>query len=437
VPVKVLVAVAGALMIFLGLVAPGLAAGLGLLALVPSPHAFLDPGFRPAGLEVSTAQTAFVLAAMLPLMLRTPHRRWISPPIVAYGLALLGSYTLADFHPELGLLQPVRSFAALTLGPLLFSIGLSLCLARRLLALMALLPLMGVMAGGALTLGGAHDLISTSWGAFRLQGAGIPTHLAMLGLTGLFASLVLARGERAWLWVAGLDLAITLLTATRAFSVAALLLVSVAGFAELRPMLRRGPGVLAPAFGLCAVVAVLVSIAAPNLVERFSDTGAEVHAINTSGRIEAWHFYYGEGRESPWFGRGLGASTVANQGDIHPAFRVPHNEYLRLFVDSGIVGAALILIAFGLVLRRALRSMPRSWRLVPAAYIGLFALLSFVDNTFSAQQYAVPFWLGLNAAGRACELSRSGSGIGARMLAVPWAAPGRGPCRGPVLPALR
>jgi O-antigen ligase len=440
-PVKVFAAAAGAVMIFVGLVTPGLAAGVGLLALVPSPHAFLDPELRLAGFEVSTAQTAFVLTAMLPLLVRTPHRRWISPPIAAYLLALLASYTLADFHPELGLVQPLRSFAALALGPLLFSVGLSRHLARRLLALLALLPLVGVMAGATLTLAGVHDLVSANWGVFRLQGAGIPTHLAMLGLTGLFAGIVLARNVRAWLWVVGLDLAVTLFTGTRAFSAAALLLVGVAGFAELRPMLRRGPGVLVPAFGVCAVVAVLVLTAAPNLVKRFADTGAEDHAINTSGRIEAWNFYYAEGRESPWFGRGLGASTVANQGDVHWAFRVPHNEYLRLFVDAGIIGGALILVAFGVVLRRALQRMGPSWKLVPAAYVGIFMLLSVVDNTLSAQQFAVPFWLGLNAAGRVCERSGPGSsqGVGHRHrrdLGGRWAPYHRGRSRARIMPAL-
>ncbi|MCI0710622.1 MAG: O-antigen ligase family protein, partial [Chloroflexi bacterium] len=64
--------------------------------------------------------------------------------------------------------------------------------------------------------------------------------------------------------------------------------------------------------------------------------------IHTSGRLDAWERYWTDAKVNLVFGRGLGAGTVVNEG-INTAFEVPHNEYLRLIVDGGFVGLAIML----------------------------------------------------------------------------------------------
>lgn len=115
--------------------------------------------------------------------------------------------------------------------------------------------------------------------------------------------------------------------------------------------------------------------------------------IYTSGRLDAWERYWTEAKDNLVFGRGLGAGTVVNEG-IDTAFEVPHNEYLRLIVDGGLVGLAMMLVAYGYLFYHAYQHQhePRAALMMLVA-IGLFVVLAFLDNPLIAQQISIPFWL--------------------------------------------
>jgi hypothetical protein len=115
--------------------------------------------------------------------------------------------------------------------------------------------------------------------------------------------------------------------------------------------------------------------------------------IYTSGRLDAWERYWTEAKDNLVFGRGLGAGTVVNEG-IDTAFEVPHNEYLRLIVDGGFVGLAIMLTAYGYLFHRAYqRQREPHAALMMLVAIGLFAMLAVLDNPLVAQQISIPFWL--------------------------------------------
>jgi teichuronic acid biosynthesis protein TuaE len=126
------------------------------------------------------------------------------------------------------------------------------------------------------------------------------------------------------------------------------------------------------------------------------ETGGQGN-VNTSGRSVAWDFLLEEAMENPLFGRGLGAGTivggqVTSEGEIvNPAFRAPHNEYLRMFVDGGVVGTLLILLGFGIVFRRILQSVRAESKLYLATFLFGFAVYSLTDNTLSTIQFFIPF----------------------------------------------
>ena len=85
------------------------------------------------------------------------------------------------------------------------------------------------------------------------------------------------------------------------------------------------------------------------------------------------------------FGRGLGAAEhVAYQG-------LPHNEYLRLLVDGGLVGAALYAIAILIWIWRVLDVVrPAERRFVCALFLALGAY-AFTDNVLIMPAGMIPF----------------------------------------------
>ncbi|MUG96763.1 O-antigen ligase family protein [Scytonema sp. UIC 10036] len=104
---------------------------------------------------------------------------------------------------------------------------------------------------------------------------------------------------------------------------------------------------------------VTVSYLALNYVEpirsRFNEVGdnATVNGIrvNTSGRNEAWPVAYTSALESPWIGKGPGSVSNALK-PLGPAFTHPHNDYLRIFHDYGLIGFVLWFFGYwGLIVK--------------------------------------------------------------------------------------
>jgi O-antigen ligase len=108
-------------------------------------------------------------------------------------------------------------------------------------------------------------------------------------------------------------------------------------------------------------------------------------SINVSGRDDLWALMMTGIRESPFFGHGLGASQSRIEQAFNGAISHPHNDYLRLAFDFGLVGLGLwavgMLATFTLVLRTMRNA--RSERLPAASLLGLLAMLltMVTDNT--------------------------------------------------------
>lgn len=113
-----------------------------------------------------------------------------------------------------------------------------------------------------------------------------------------------------------------------------------------------------------------------------------VGGVSMSGRGLIWLRTFRHAAQAPWIGHGTGSSvhflaTEVNVGVIHP-----HNEYLRVFHDLGLVGLTVLLAAAWLILRRVLRvhrgaTTPegKEWALAAGlAFAGFLGSMVF-DNT--------------------------------------------------------
>ncbi len=167
-------------------------------------------------------------------------------------------------------------------------------------------------------------------------------------------------------------------TYTRSAWIAALLGVLVVGIIQSKRMIA-----------LMWIGVIVIALAVPSASARFQDLGTETRASGTAGnsliwRVEYWRQALALGGD-PVTGIGLGAvSTLTNQG------KEPHNDFIRAFVETGVVGlAAYLWLLFEMVVlarrsvRRAAPGFPRAVAAGFAGSLAAFILLSMVSNVIT------------------------------------------------------
>jgi O-antigen ligase len=198
-----------------------------------------------------------------------------------------------------------------------------------------------------------------------------------------------AVGRRRAYWVVAAAILLTLLSLSRSAFAAQLVLVGLAWVD-----LRNFRGWLTAAGAGAAVIAV--ALAAVFLYEPlhhrfFHGDTANVggFSLNVTGRDALWSANWGWFKQRPLIGHGAGASDrLTNALPFHGAGH-PHNDYLRILVDYGIVGLLLWIMAYLALLRltwrrwQAVRGMGAYAEHVHAAaflvLVGI-ALTMIVDN---------------------------------------------------------
>ena len=132
---------------------------------------------------------------------------------------------------------------------------------------------------------------------------------------------------------------------------------------------------------LLPVALVLMPGAVVDRVTFGFDGGAE--AVSNGRMDEIWRPVIPELFNSPIWGNGLGAImwSAPMQAEILPQVAHPHNAYLEVLLDVGVVGALLVL-AYWIVTWRDFRRLARDERLAPelqgffeGAAAGLLAFL--------------------------------------------------------------
>jgi O-antigen ligase len=196
-------------------------------------------------------------------------------------------------------------------------------------------------------------------------------------------------GRRWAYWVVAAAVVLTLLSLSRSAFAAQLVLVALAWF-DLRNfrgwLTAVGAGIVVLALAISAVF-----LYAPLHHRFFHGDTAQIggFSLNVTGRDALWSANWGWFKERPLIGHGAGASdrlteTLPDRGAGHP-----HNDYLRILVDYGIVGFVLWITAYLALLRltwkrwQAVRGT-RVWteHVHAAAFLVLvgIALTMIVDN---------------------------------------------------------
>ncbi len=177
-------------------------------------------------------------------------------------------------------------------------------------------------------------------GFYEARNVGILAWLAMA------VSVPLAvQSRRALVVPALLVVTCTLSLSRTSIAVCLLLALGLALRPEQRGTVRR----IAVSAAVVAVLGILAVTQFPPLRDRFLHNDNERIAglpIGTSGRLNIWRVVWDSIEQSPIYGHGVGTAMGLVSDTFGPAYIAhPHNDYLRLWHDFGILGLLLWLSA--------------------------------------------------------------------------------------------
>ena len=244
-------------------------------------------------------------------------------------------------------------------------------------------PVLAVLACVPLALSGLRPLFVESGGA-RLAGLGHPAFLAGVCLPAIYACLIEVyrrgrNGDVLLLAANGLVLLLTGARAPLAYAVAVSVLTLLAVPSPVFPPHRR------------RLLLLLGGLAAPLLVLFAGDLTAvrlfnlvETEAGDLSGRNLLWPAFANAAAQSPWIGWGIGAGNWVIPPDSAVARLLQtwaaHNEYLRMEVEGGQIGLALLIALFVLWVMQGTRRLPVPERRIMRLAFAAFACNAATDN---------------------------------------------------------
>jgi hypothetical protein len=298
-------------------------------------------------------------------------------------------------HPGLTVVDSVRSLAG-SVAPFAF------CLSRpprvwadAIIRATCWLPVISLVGGLILYVTDQRPLFVES-GGWRLAGLGHPAFLAGVCLAAVYACLIrVYRGQgRGGLILLGANLTILVLTGARA-PLAYGVFVTMIAFAVIRSPNLQGRRRWLPL--LCAATLLpLVGLLDHTLSGiRLFNLLASNDTTDLSGRDLLWPPFEAAAEQSYWFGWGLGAGNVIIPPESEVAQQLKtwaaHNEYLRMEVEGGQVGRALLVIAFAAwaVVRTA--RLPQAERHIIRLIFIAFAAHAVTDNVLISTPASVLF----------------------------------------------
>jgi hypothetical protein len=333
-------------------------------------------------------QQLLLIAALAANAVRYGVRRQIASwPLLAVLLLLVQSRLLADLDPPLTIAPMTIAALGLALPWSLPEVAVEPGMRARYALLIALLPCLCVALGLALHAAGLHTAYTSStyrW--LRLHGASNAGWLACLALVGFAIALHEAiRTRRAgFAYLAGINVVIGVLTGGRMGVGAGVVFTIVYCLLDerIRARLRRARW---SRIGLGLATLLLLGWLVTQSYHEPEDS------LDMSGRDTIWAGYFEQFRQSPTFGHGIGATEL-----ITNYFKLPHNVYLRLLVEGGVVGFLLYAGALVLWARQLnARIDPSERAFVHALWLAL-AVYALTDNILTMPPVLMPFvYLGL------------------------------------------
>lgn len=252
------------------------------------------------------------------------------------------------------------------------------------------LPSISVIIGILIERENINRVFRFDLGTARLQGALTPAVLALLCVSAAVASLVWQRKNGMSDWMLTLNFLICILTGTRISSLLFLGIISFSILMEIRNGLTKYSIILFVGFSMAALVG------SASLVSRLKNSNINSNS-GSSGRATAWKFYSSFLRENLYFGNGFGFSSQVNRqlapSNVSSAFESPHNSFLQLLLDIGIVGSITLLLIFIFFWRSQSKLVVSSYQgSLNSFYIFMPFAFGF-DNYVNSPHFNIPVFL--------------------------------------------
>jgi O-antigen ligase len=309
-------------------------------------------------------------------------------PLLAVLLLLLESALLANRAPQLSAARMAIAALGLALPWGLPAVAVEPGTRARYALLLALLPCLCAVLGLALQAAGLYAAVTgSSTRVLRLQGASNAGWLVCLAFAGFAIALHEAlRGRRLdFAALAAVNVALAVLTGGRMGIGAGV--VFAATYCLLDDRITTGTARLPRwlvGFGLLAAAVLFGWL----LVETYHEPA---DMLDPSGRDVIWARCLEQFRQSPIFGHGIGATAL-----VRSYFSLPHNVYLRLLVEGGVVGFLLYGAAILLWGRRLLARIDPGERAFAKALLLALAVYALTDNLLTMPPALIAFfYLGL------------------------------------------
>ena len=255
-------------------------------------------------------------------------------------------------------------------------------------------PVVAVAACLPLAVVGLRPLFVDGGGA-RLAGLGHPAFLANVCLPAIYACLIqlYREGRRGDLLLLIANGVILVLTGARAPLFYAVAVCGLSLF-SIRSRLFAARDRAALVLSALAVVPLLVVFAgAFSEVRLFNVMVNETG--NLSGRDLLWPEFEAAAARSLWFGWGIGAgnAVIPPHSEIVQQMHTwaAHNEYLRIGVEGGLVGQALLIGLFAAWVLFRSRDLPESDRRIMRLAFIAYAGLAATDNVLISTPACVMF----------------------------------------------
>jgi O-antigen ligase len=346
------------------------------------------PGLDPTG----ALAILFILVAFVWMLTRMREGRK-SPPMSIHRVCLI-LFALAGFlsvidsaSPSISLLEAIRITAVVTMLAVLEVMLVNREMIQKLIASIYISAIVPV--GYTLFNVVIHHSQFTSGGVSRFEGTfsqpnPFAIYLTLLIIMGVALLPHLAQKKQIAMSVLLVGSVICLyFTFTRSAWIATLLGVFVVALLAKRRMTL-----------VVMVAGVMVSLVVfPTILQRFADLGTSTSAAGYASNSLSWRFdYWGEvlplANKDPITGIGLDMSSLETSQQ-----KEPHNDFLRSYVETGIIGTLAylaLLISMGVVARQAMKftrrrplSYERSVAVGFAACVMAFVVLSIVSNVIT------------------------------------------------------
>ena len=343
--------------------------------------------FQPTIAIVKGAGLALAAASVLRY---GPSLDLFNPGIAFVVIYLAGM--VHGLHPNLTPSDSLRSLIG-SFAPYAFSFSrLSRGWARAMIRMTTWIPPITVAAAAALDMAGLHPMFVDS-GGMRLAGLGHPAFLAGFCLTAIYACLIELYRGRPLLWLLAANGTILLLTGARAptaYAAAVTILTLVCVDTPQFPWRRRLPLLL---FG--ALAGAMLAGLASSLSDLRLFALLDGEAANLSGREQLWPLFAAAAEGSPWVGWGVGAGNAIIPPDSQIAKQMhtwaAHNEYLRMAVEGGELGRALLILMFTLWAWTHTARLRPSERRIMRFVFAAFACHAITDNVLISTSASVLF----------------------------------------------